>query len=384
MAQLSNSADQTAAQMAWRYFEQNWNAKTGLVNAIDSLTWTTLWDQGSAILALHAAYQLNLLPRLEFQARAERLLLTLQQLPLPASGLPNKAYSTADGSMRTLNNRPNPNGRSGWSVLDMARYLTGLHVLKSYYPCYRAQIEAIVARYDLSKLVKDGWLQGSGNVKGRLRYWQEGRLGYEQYAAHSLRLWGLDAPQALNNPPVQTVLIEGVTLSVDKRDRTSSGASNYLTSDPYLLWGLELGWPEDQHTQVQNLLQAQVNRCDRTGTLTAVNEDACDRPPYFLYYNAYANGQTWTAIDVRGRSFPHLRCLSTKAAFAWHVAFPDHPYGQRLRQVVQPLADANRGYFAGQYEDPSLGMNTALSLNTNAIVLESLLFQAQGYQPLTS
>ncbi len=381
-AQPLPSADQTAAQMAWRYFEHNWNAQTGLVNAIDGLTWTTLWDQGSAIFGLHATYQLQLLPRSEFQTKVERLLLTLQQLPLPATGLPNKAYSTADGSMRTMNNRADLHGRSGWSVLDMARYLTSLYALQQHYPCYREQIQAIVARYNLKALIKDGWLQGSGNVKGTLRYWQEGRLGYEQYAANSLLLWGLDAPQALYYPPVNTVLIEDVLLLVDKRDRTSSGASNYLTSDPYLLWSLELGLPPEQQIQVQNLFQAQVNRCDRTGTLTAVNEDACDRAPYFLYYNAYADGQTWTAIDVRGRRFPKLRCLSTKAAFAWHAICPDHAYGQTLRQFVQSLADPDRGYFAGMYEDPTLGMNQALSLNTNAVVLESLLFQSQGYQPL--
>lgn len=63
---------------------------------------------------------------------------------------------------------------------------------------------------------------------------QEGRLGYEQYAAHSLKLWNIQAANALSNPPVKTVEIDGIKLQIDERNFKNSGATNYLTNDPGL------------------------------------------------------------------------------------------------------------------------------------------------------
>lgn len=380
--QLPHPDNQAAAQRAWAYFDNNWNARTGMVNAVDRLAWGTWWDQGSMMLGLHAGYQLGLLPQAAFHRRLSQLLETLATMPLPTTGLPNKSYSTATGDMRTLGNRPDPNGTSGWSVLDLARYLIALHTLKTHYPIYGDQIDGIVARYDLTKLVNQGWLWGSGAGRNGLQYWQEGRLGYEQYAAYGLALWGIEADNALHHPPTRTMMVDGVPLLVDQRDRASSGASNYLTNDPYLLWGLELGWPDTVVPQVQNLLQVQANRYANTGILTAVNEDSLDRQPYFLYYTVYADGQPWSALTTRGNSHPELRFLSTKAAFAWQSLFPDDPYCQTLRHAVQNLADIHRGYLSGRYEDSELGPNRAININTNAIILESLLYQAQGGYPL--
>ncbi|NEQ54128.1 MAG: DUF3131 domain-containing protein, partial [Leptolyngbya sp. SIO3F4] len=90
----------------------------------------------------------------------------------------------------------------------------------------------------------------------------------------------------------------------------------------------------------------------------------------------------WTAISSGGRSYPHYKFLSTKAAFGWSVLEPENDYTQRLRNDVQTLGDKQHGYFAGRYEDPQLGPNRVFNINTNAIILETLLYQAQGYRPL--
>ncbi|WP_335120968.1 DUF3131 domain-containing protein [Nostoc sp.] len=379
---LTQEADQIAAGRAWKYFERNWNPQTGLVNSADNLPWTTWWDQGSALLGIHAAYQLGLLPQDIFQQRMNNLLQTLEKLPLPPTGLPNKAYSTRTAEMRQLNDTPDPKGTSGWSVLDMARFLLGLHIMRSHYPEYSDRINHIVTRWNLSKLVKDGWLNGAIPRAGKLLEVQEGRLGYEQYAAHSLKLWNIQATNALSNPPVKTVKVDGITLQIDQRNFKNSGATNYLTNDPYLLWGLEMGWNDAVKPQVQNLLKVQHQRFKRTGILTAINEDSLDRPPYFLYYSVYANGKTWQAVNTRGKAYPQLRFVSTKAAFSWFALIPDEPYTKMLRDFVQNLSDKNRGYLSGRYENFQLGVNASIDVNTNAIVLESLLYQARGRHPL--
>ena len=374
--------DRVAAQRAWRYFEHNWNAQTGLVNSVDNMPWTTLWDQGSALLAIDAARQLGLLAPHLFQQRLTTLLHTLETLPLPATGLPNKAYSTRTAEMRQLDDSPDPHGRSGWSALDIARFLLGLHVLRSHYPEYRDHINHIVARWQTARLVKAGWLSGGiPGAGGQILEVQEGRLGYEQYAAYSLKLWGLEAKKALYHPPTTTIRLDGIALQVDQRNLNNSGASNYLTSEPYILWGLEMGWPDAVKPQVRNLFKVQLQRFQRTGILTAVNEDSLDRSPYFLYYNIYANGQPWQAITTQGRAYPQLRFLSTKAAFAWRALMPNS-YTKRLGDSVQNLTTPNRGYVSGRYEDSHLGTNASIDVNTNAVVLESLLYQARGERPL--
>ncbi|MFE4107248.1 DUF3131 domain-containing protein [Almyronema epifaneia] len=375
--------DKIAAQRAWKFFENNWNATTGLVNAVDNLAWSTVWDQGSALLGLHAARQLDLISASDFNRRLERCLQTLTTLPLPETALPNKAYNTATAAMYTLSNTPDPQGRSGWSALDICRFLISLKVLQTHYPDYSDRIEQVVRRFDLSALVSEGWLVGSGlDQQGNRQTWQEGRLGYEQYAAAGLLLWGQAATNALYAPPIESVTVDGVALNVDQRDRANSGASNYLTNDPYFFWGLELGWPEAVQPQVEALLQVQQQRYARTQILTALNEDALDRPPYFLYYCVYADGNSWRVLTSQGVSHPDLKFLSTKAAFAWSALKAGDPYGQTLRQAVQNLADENRGYLSGRYEDPQLGPNRAINVNTNAAVLESLLYHARGGRPL--
>jgi hypothetical protein len=379
--------DLQAAKVAWKYFERNWNEKTGFVNSVNGYQWTTLWDQGSAIMAIHSARQLGLIAKERFQERLDTLLTSLEKLPIATkTKMPNKAYSTSTLQMRKLNDTPDPQGTSGWSGLDVSRLLVGLHTLKTHYPEYRDRINRIVARWDVRhKLVKNGQVRGGfPKQNGTLETYQEGRLGYEQYAAYGGKYWGLDTSTSLDNPPVKTVKIDGIPLQVDQRDLKNSGASNYLTSDPYLLWGIEIGWSEAAKKQAANLFKLQAQRYHRTGIVTAVNEDGIDRPPYFLYYSVYCNGQPWQVTTDTGKPHPELKFVSTKAAFGWSILMPDDPYAKILRSAVQGRFDPNYGYISATYERPQKFTNKTVDVNTNAVILESLLYRARGNTPLIS
>lgn len=367
--------DRESAQIAWQYFRRNNNPNTGFTNAVENYPWVTLWDLGSHFFALHCANQLNLISSSEFATMINKSLQTLSVLPLsPITQLPNKAYSTISGKMVTLDNKPDPQGQTGWSVLDLARLMMSLRVIYDHYPSYQGKINAIVKRWQLSKIVKDGWLMGGKITQGKLTLVQEGRLGYEQYAAQALKLWGISANKALFDPPVRTEVIEGVKIAVDKRNFANSNASNYLTNDPFLLWAMEIGGQEKMIPSLEQLLTVQKNRYNRTKILTAVNEDSLDRPPYFLYYSIYADGQIWTATNNR-KGYPQYRNLSTKAAFAWNALKPNDHYTKKLREKVQNLGDKSKGYFAGRFENSVLGINKSLNINTNAVILESLLYK---------
>ena len=371
------------AKFAWQYFQRNWNAETGLINAVENYPWMTWWDGGSAILGIHSAKELGIISQAEFDQKISKLLNTFATLPLPPTGLPNKAYSTATAEMRQLDNTPDPMGKSGWSALDMGRFLVALHILHTHHPQYQDQIEAIVAGWNLSKLAQDGWLYGGIPKDTEIALYQEGRLGYEQYAAQALQLWGISANEALTNPPTVDIEVEGIPLKADRRNYANSNASNHLTNDPYLLLGLEMGLDKTSEEQLNKLLQAQQARYQRTGILTAVNEDSLDRPPYFLYYSVYSDGKPWQATNSRGKAYPDLQFLSTKAVFAWNALYPDDTYAQSLLQQVTNLSFSDRGFAAGVYENPDLGINKVFNVNTNAVILESLLYQSRNC-PLVS
>jgi hypothetical protein len=375
--------DRIAAKNAWKYFERNIIKQTGLVNSGDQYNWTTWWDQGSAILGIHAARQLGLMSPDSFNQWATTFLSTLAKMPLPSTKLPNKAYRTTTAQMRKLNNTPDPQGRSGWSGLDVSRFLVGLHILRAKYPAYTDRVNKIVARWDLQKLVRNGLIYGGIPAqKGVVNYFQEGRLGYEQYAARILQLWNLQATEALERPPVETVSVDGIPFQIDRRNLKNSGASNYLTSDPYLFWGLELGWTDAVKPQAQNLLKVQAQRFQRTGILTAVNEDSIQKSPFFLYYSVNVNGKNWEAIAGGNKSYPNLKFASTKAGFGWSFLMPDDAYARKLRLAFQNLNNPNHGYYSGLYENPKLGKNKAIDLNTNAAILEGLLYRFRGDRPI--
>ena len=378
-------ADRAAAKIAWKYFEHNWDQRTGLVHSVDRLPWTTIWDQGSALLGIHAARQLGLITPKRFQERIKTTLTTLETLPLAPSGLPHKAYDTETAQMLDLAMQPDATGSSGYSALDISRLLGALHILRYHYPELKPQIERIVDRWQLRQLVQaDGQIYGLSRLsQGQLQRVQEGRSGYEKYAAHLLQLWNIQASTALNNPLVDQQEIDGVLLEVDRRNLKNSGASNYLTNDPYLLLALEVGIPAPLKRQVDHLLLVQEKRFQKTGILTAVNEDSLDRFPHFLYYNVFTNGETWQPITTQGKAYPQFRFLSTKAAFAWSALKPNHPYTQALQQAVQTLGDPNRGYYSGRYENAKQGINQAINVNTNAIILESLLYRSRQGKPLS-
>jgi Protein of unknown function (DUF3131) len=88
------------------------------------------------------------------------------------------------------------------------------------------------------------------------------------------------------------------------------------------------------------------------------------------------NGESWKSIDPAGNDASQLRGSSTKAAIGWHMLFRT-PYTSRVYQGMRWLADPEKGVFAGYYE-ATQKPNRALTLNTNGIVLESLLYAKVG------
>ena len=127
--------DLEIARIAWKYFENNYNKKTGLVNSADRYPSTTMWDTGSALAATVSAYELGLIDEKSFDERVVSLMSTLSEIKLFNDEAPNKAYNTMTGEMVDYNNKPSPDG-IGVSTLDLARLVSWLQALSSLHPSY--------------------------------------------------------------------------------------------------------------------------------------------------------------------------------------------------------------------------------------------------------
>lgn len=368
--------------MAWKYFLNNYQTKTGLTNAADAYPSATLWDMGNYLTAMNAARWLGIVDQKDFDYRINQFLGTLSNLPLFEQALPNKVYSTDTLKMVDYKNQPTEQGL-GWSAIDIGRMLTSLHIVRSCHPQYNDWISGIVSSWHLGRSIQNKELYGAKlEPNGKVSIVQEGRLGYEEYAARGYELWGFDLSKAIALDPYKLVEVEGVKIPVDQRNYKATHANNYVVSESYILEGIEFGLQDDLKQYAANVLEAQQRRFERTGYLTAVSEDNIDRAPYFLYNTIYANDVPWAVITDENHLHDELRTLSAKAAFGWHYLYPENAYAQKLLSQVDQLKDPKgRGFYAGLYEKTK-ETNRILTGNTNGLILEILYYKARGNQPI--
>ncbi|MEA5624617.1 DUF3131 domain-containing protein [Nostoc sp. UHCC 0251] len=370
----------TTARQAWSYFQRNWNDETGLVNSVDGFASVSMWDQTAAIAALVSARELNIVPAAEFEAKMSKMLKTLASMPLYKGELPNKVYN-AKTLVPVNYGQLEKREEIGWSAIDLGRMAIWLKIVGAKYPEMQLETEAVWKHWQVKRLTRRGQMYGTAVIKGREQYNQEGRLGYENYAAYGLKLWGLDVKKALDyQSNAAFVDLYGQGVPYDRRDFNNSEANNYVLSEPYILDGIETGFQALPKAYADRILAAQAARYEATNQLTAVTEDNLDRPPYFVYSSLFVNGKPWATIADTRQQYNDLRFLSAKAAIGWHVLY-NTTYTSQLFDFVQDNLKSKDGWYNGFYE--SLRQpNKALTANNNGVILESLLYKKVG-QPLT-
>lgn len=381
-----------AAQTAWKYFANNMNEKTGLVNTIEGHQVTTLWDQASALSALYNARRMEIISIEEFDQRLNAMLHTLQSIELVDNKVPHKYYHTKTGKMVRYNGNQ---GRVGYSSIDIGRFLIWLKIIKEKYTEHAASVDKVALRWNYCSIVDNGQMFGGNYDRGgSLNVYQQGRLGYEEYAAKGFYLWGFNTSLAARSLPVKEVEVEGFDIPVDARDFLNPVEKSFVAADSYLLDGLEFNWdkPNDFHTDSTvhsdvfsaetslKLYKAQQKRFEITGLPTAKSEYQLSEKPWFVYDTIYANGYAWNTINDLGTSIRNFSALTTKAGFAMWALW-DTPYTDLLIKTVHSLNDVNRGYSEGVFEaGPVINVRSS---NTNSMVLASLGYKAFG-KPVVS
>jgi hypothetical protein len=369
-------ADLAVARVAWKYFERNYHPATGLVSSVDGYPGTSLWDLGSSLFATIAARELGLVEPAAFHERVPAMLRTLATLPLFAGELPNKAYDARTGRMTDYENRPSPRG-IGFSAVDLGRLVSALDVLAGLHPRYRGEVARVLRHWNYCRIFGGGQMHGALlGASGAITFVQEGRLGYEQYAAHALAPLGdLSQARRYDRFSEEAVILD-VPIRHDSRDPRDFGAIDAVVTEPWVLDAFEFGLGAASAPLARNIFEVQKARWRATGIVTAASEDHVDRPPWFVYGSVWAEGGAWRTITASGEDASPLRGLSTKAAFALATLYPDDPYARVLLGAIASAYDPERGWFAGSYENG--GLNRSVNANTNGVLLEAVLWKLLG------
>ena len=377
------------ATVAWSYFVERFQPDTGMVNAVGAFASTTLWDQASYLSGLVSARELGLIDKQEFDRRAMLFIKTMRNLDLFQGELPNKVYDTKTAGKVDYANKP---GEIGYSALDIGRLLVWFEIIKQRYPYLASSIDSVVLRWNFCNVIgQDGNLFGSfvsGNKE--VRYVQEGRLGYEQYAAKGFQLWGFNADGAASPVPYEFTPIYGVQIPVDGRDPRVFKNKNYVLTESYLLDGLEMNWDlaGDKSSGpgtasmgwraefANRIYLVQQRRFEETGILTARSEHQVDGAPYFVYDSIFSDGYAWNTLDPTGVYQPDRAAVSAKAALGMWALW-DTPYTDLLFEAVSDLSVPGSGFDEGLYENGN-GVIPTLTANNNGIILAALLYKVQG------
>ena len=369
-------AERALAAAAWRYIEAETQAGSGLVNAVARYPRATMWDVGSGLAALLSARGLGLIDDAALDRRLGPMLRTLREMPLYNGELPSREIDTVTGRPVDLQNHVGDDG-SGWSAIDLGRLALWLDLVRRHHPRWAEETRAVVARWQTRRLLHEGQLFGTLRTSNGEHHRQEGRLGYEAYAATGLARWGLHAPAALDHLPADTAVVADVKVAIDPRNLP------FLTSEPYMLAGLELGGVDSAFArQSATVYAAQRNRWLATGEAAVFTEDALDRAPWFAYVSVVYQGRPFATTTSQGRALALDPTFSTKAALAWYALRTD-PYAAALRQPLvdrRAAFDSGRGLYAGTYADGRL--NRSLNVNTNGVALTALWVLARGGRPL--
>lgn len=378
--------EQEWAKAAWTYFDRNYRPETGLVDSVERYPSASMWNAGDALAALVAARELGIIDARTFDERLSRLLDFLNTMPLFEGRLPNRAYDTQSGAMVNYDNQP---GAIGWSAVDLGRLLIWLEIVKARYPEYSEYVDKAVLRWSFCDVVdRCGTLWGGVPSGDGVAVFQEGRLGYEQYAARGYQAWGFETRDASDPQPIEEVRIYDVLVPYDARDPLVTGVQAAVVTAPYVLDGLEFGWRDSDgrddagaSQRAEIVYVVQERRWQRDRVLTARTDHLLSKPPYFVWDAIYVGGVPWHTVTDTGQAAPDAALVSTRAAFGLWALWRT-PYTDELMAAVEQLYDPERGWLEGRHERTG-GHEPTLAASTNALVLEALFYKVDGrlYRP---
>ncbi len=360
--------DLDRAQRAWSYFERNRHPESGFVSSVEGKPEISSWDMAGQLAAIVSAHQIGLLEEEQFNRLMKSTLSGLQAIPLYDDRLPNRQYRLENMQI------PADANQQGWSAVSTGRLLIWLRILGDWYPEWRPEVMAVLSRWQFGQVTANGQLNSLAKIGDKLVLQQEGRLGYEQYAAAGFQLWGLNVEKALALPRTAKINVFDVAVAIDKRP------SSYLVSDPFVLGAMELSGIYPAFASIgKSVFEVQRARWSNQKQLTAMGSDVDfetgERVNNYVYHAD--QGTAFNCSSPNGDEKP-CQAVSTKIAYGWNALYDD-PYSQALVSIVEKGVSSKRGFYSGVFGD--LTVNRVLTLDANAIVLESMLLKFRAGEP---
>ncbi len=361
-----------AAGIAWAYFQRNHQPATGLFNGLDLYPVTTVWEIGSSMAALVSAEALAIISKDDFLRRTRLLLQTLASMDLYHNELPNKLYFTDTARMVGEDQAPSSIG-IGWSAIDISRLLLWLKIIETRHPGLQQMAQAVFKRLRTERLVQNGQLAGVTLWAGKENITTEGFFGYGPYAAKAFNLWGLNAWAARDyRTHLKRKKLFGITVPYDSRP----GAT--LSSKPFVLSLMEFGRSDNEEERlIRAIYEVQAKRFYKTKTPTAAGDGRIDRAPWFATSAIITRGgkADWECTSPYAGKPLELFWASTEIAFAWDALY-NTAYTRKLTEMFMPFSEIRKGFTAGKYDNGN--QNFALTLDTNAIILEAAFYRHIG------
>jgi hypothetical protein len=173
------------------------------------------------------------------------------------------------------------------------------------------------------------------------------------------------------NTHSQPLTVMGIDLLRDSR------GLDRLTSEPFVLLGLEVGWSPDEAALARNLLAVQEERYRRTKIITIASEDAVGIAPHFFYYYCiFCSGRSFVVETASpGRPLSSPKWVSTKATIAWHALLPSDYTAMAMRRIAP--ARASVGWSSGVMERGGVPTRS-YDINTAAVILEAAAYRKLG------
>ena len=363
-----------AARTAWAYFSQTSDPDTGFSPASTRSPTISPWEMGATLHAILAAQNLGILPRDEAAWRLSLCLSSLASLTVRPQKLPGRAYRF-DTLAPTVATGQKPGRVVGYSARQIFRLVSGFIATAHHHSDLAPEIALVLNRWNLRHLLKNNALHSTIVDRNNRKVDIIGDcLGHEQYAARTAGFVGIKADRVADiRPNLGAHKIGRILAPCDKR--TIGGHPAILTSDPFHLEAMEYGWRQDMLDVAASLFLCFRDRFERTGNLTAPAEDLSDRPPGTIIQGVGSSSNPFASVDESGKTTQISWQLSTKSAFGWWALFPS-PYAQKLLDGVSHLMTP-AGWQSGISEETG-AINTAISLNTNAVILQALNYKARG------
>ncbi len=361
-----NNQDKIIATKAWQYFIHNVDGKTGLSYDTHDYPYSTMWGVGSYIAGVVSAHRLGVISLETFNARFKLLINSLNQMPLYNGEMPNRQYKVDTLGLVDIKNNSSDVG-SGWSAIGIGRLLIWLKIVDNWYPGFQNDIQAFIGRLDLDRLLKNSELNGVFYDGFSETIFNEGRFGYEQYAAMGYKLWGYSVANALNYESVVFKSLYDIDVPIDSRE----GA--YLVSDPFLLAAMEFSLvDEDFNRYTQRIYQVQKKHSLAIKHPVAQTEINLHQTPWFAYLSIFDNNKAWQVASNEGGHYPNFSGYSTHGVFMLDAVFSDDHTHNMLSSASKLVSD-DLGFYTGESYDGEV--IRALSSHSNGSILQSLLFK---------